>query len=214
MHSAVLSGVVLTIVLAACGGGGGNGGTPPPPPPVFTSLRISPASAAMVDGDTLQMTATALDQNGTAITGLGTPTFDRISGTAVSVAANGRVIADQPGVAQIRAALTSGTTTRADTADAAVSALSTNETVTASGTGTNFNPSTVKIAVNGRVTWSFPGPETHNVTFDGAAPAGGNIPNSNSGTEFRDFATVGHYPYHCTRPGHAGMTGVVIVRTP
>jgi plastocyanin len=211
MHSAVLSGVALTIVIAACGGGG-DGGTPPPPPPVFTSLRISPATAAMVDGDTLQMTATPLDQNGTAMTVSGTPTFDRISGTAVSVATNGRVIADQPGVAQIRASLTSGTTTRADTADATVSALEATATVTASGTGQTFTPNLVKIAVNGRVTWSFPGPEIHNVTFEAAAPQGGNIGNSSSGTEFRDFVAAARYPYRCTR--HSGMNGEVIVRTP
>jgi plastocyanin len=158
------------------------------------------------------MSATARDQNGSPMTGVGVATFERISGTAVSVTTGGRVIADQAGTAQIRASLTSGATTHTATTTATVSSLGTTATVTASGAGTTFTPDTVKIAANGTVTWAFPGPETHNVTFDGTPPAGGNIGDKNSGTEARTFANTGRYSYRCTR--HAGMNGAVVVRTP
>jgi plastocyanin len=209
MRTVALS-VVVAAGLSACGGGGG--GTPPPPTSVFTSLSISPTSPNLVIHDTVQMTATARDQNGAPMTGLGAPSFERTSGTAVTVATTGRVIADQVGSASIRASLTSGGTTRTATTDASVSSLSTTAMVTASGTGATFSPDTVKLAVNGSVEWTFPGPETHNVTFTGTAPAGGNITDRNSGSASRTFAAVGRYPYTCTR--HAGMNGAVIVRTP
>ena len=212
MRIVAVSSVILAAAVSACGGGGGDGGTQPPPTAVFTALTISPSSPDLVFRDTVQMTATPRDQNGAAMTGLGTPTFERISGTAVSVSPTGRVIADAPGSAEIRASLTSGTTTRTATTDATVSSLGTSATITASGAGASFTPDTVKIAVGGTVTWNFPGPETHNVTFDGTPPAGGNIGDRNSGSEPRSFATAGRHSFRCTR--HAGMNGAVVVRTP
>lgn len=211
MHNVAFSSVILAIALSACGGGGG-GGTPPPPVGVFSSLAIAPTNPDLVFRDTLQMTATPRDQNGAPMTGVGVATFALVSGTAVSVTTSGRVIADQAGTAQIRASLTSGTTTHTATTTATVSSLATTASVTASGAGATFSPDTVKIAANGSVTWTFPGPETHNVTFEGTAPAGGNIANRNSGNESRTFTDVGRYPYRCTL--HSGMTGAVVVRTP
>jgi plastocyanin len=212
MDNVVVSSFVLAVALSACGGGGGGGGTQPPPTSVFTTLSISPSSPDMVIRDTLQMTATPRDQNGAPMTGLGAATFERVSGTAVSVSPTGRVIADALGAAEIRASLTSGTTTRTATANATVSSLSTTASVTASGTGALFNPDEVKIATGGSVTWSFPGPEIHNVTFDGVSPTGGNIGDRSSGSEARSFAAAGRYAYHCSR--HAGMSGAVVVRAP
>jgi plastocyanin len=73
-----------------------------------------------------------------------------------------------------------------------------------------FSPSEVTIPRDGSVTWRFA--ETrHNVTFQGTAPAGGNVPDQESGTSAsRTFAIAGTYNYSCTR--HSGMTGRVIVR--
>lgn len=212
MHNVALSSVILAVALSACGGGGGNGGTQPPPASVFTSLAIGPSNPNLVFRDTLQMTATARDQNGAPMTGVGTATFERLTGTAVTVATNGRVIAEQVGSSQVRASLTSGGTTHTATTTATVSNLAPNASVTASGAGATFSPDTVKIVVNGTVTWSFPGPEIHNVTFDGTPPAGGNIADRSTGAEARTFADAGRYPYRCTR--HAGMNGAVVVRTP
>ena len=212
MHNAALSAVILAVALSACGGGGGNGGTNPPPTSVFTSLAIGPANPDLVIRDTLQLTATPRDQNGAPMSGLGAATFERLSGTSVSVSTSGRVIAEQAGTSQIRASLTSGTTTRTATATATVSNLATSANVTASGAGASFSPDTVKIAASGSVTWTFPGPEIHNVTFDGTPPPGGNIADRSSGSEARTFANAGRFTYRCTR--HAGMNGAVVVRTP
>lgn len=207
-----LTTLALAGMLSACGGGG-DGGTQPPPPAVFTSLAIAPANPDLVLRDTLQMSATPRDQNGASMTGLPLATFERVTGTAVSVSATGRVIADQTGSAQIRASLTSGGTTHTATTNAIVAALGTTADVTVSGGGTSFSPDTVKIAVNGSVTWTFTsgGNSPHNVTF-GTPPAGGNIGNTTTGAVTRTFATAGRFTYQCTL--HAGMNGAVVVRTP
>jgi plastocyanin len=210
MRNVVLTPVVLGLVLTACGGGG-NGGTPPPTA-VFTSLSITPANPALVIGDDIQMIATPRDQNGAPMSGLGTATFERVTGTAVTVSTSGRVVAAQQGTSQIRASLTSGSTTHTATTTATVSSLPTTATVTASGSGTTFSPDSVRIATNGTVRWNFPGPETHNVTFLANPPPGGNIPNKNSGFEERTFPTAGLFGYQCTL--HSGMSGEVVVRAP
>ncbi len=201
---------LMVVGLVACGGGGGNGGTQPPPPAVFTSLVVSPANPNMVDGDTLQMTATPRDQNGRAMTGLPAATFQLVTGTAVSVSGSGRVIAEQVGAATIRASVTSGGTTKEATANATVTALAQTATVAAT-TGNAFNPDTVKIATNGQVTWNF-GTTAHNVTFQSPPAPVANLATQASSSEARVFDTNGRYPYHCTI--HAGMNGVVIVRSP
>lgn len=211
-----LATLALAGMLSACGGGGGDdGGTQPPPPAVFTSLTIAPSNPDLVLRDTVQMSATPRDQNGAAMTGLPLATFERVagSGTAVSVSGTGRVIADQTGSAQIRASVTSGATTHTATTNATVAALGTTADVVVSGGGTSFSPDTVKIAVNGSVTWTFTsgGNSPHNVTF-GTPPAGGNIGNTTTGAATRTFPTAGRFTYQCTL--HAGMTGAVVVRTP
>ena len=79
------------------------------------------------------------------------------------------------------------------------------------GGGANvFNPTSVTIAVNGRVNWNWVAGNTlpHNVTFStGGAP--GPITDRTSGTAFLDFDTVGTFNYACTN--HVGMTGSVTV---
>jgi plastocyanin len=210
MRNAVVPSVVLTIVFAACGG---DGGTQPPPPPVFTSLAVSPTNPALVDGDVLQLVATPRDQNGTAMTGLaGSATFALTSGDAVSVSGTGVVTARKAGAAVVTASLTASGTTKTGTSNPTVTALGLNASVTASGGGQTFNPDTSKIAAGGAVEWSFPGPTAHNVTFTSPPAAVANIATRSSGAESRTFTVTGTYPYRCTI--HAGMNGVVIVRTP
>ena len=212
MHNAVTSCLILAIAVAACGGG--DDPTPPPPTSVFTSLSISPANPAMVETDTVQLSATPRDQNGAAMSGLPAAAFTLTAGTSVSVSNNGQVIGLDPGASTITATLTSGGTTRTATTTPTVAALTTSADVTASGAGTSFNPASVKIATGGTVTWSFTagGQAPHNVTFGTNKPTGGDIPDKDSGSEPRVFPTAGSYPYQCTR--HGGMTGTVIVRTP
>jgi plastocyanin len=73
-----------------------------------------------------------------------------------------------------------------------------------------FSPSDVTIPTGGSVTWQF-SQTRHNVTFQGASPAGGNIPDQEPGTSAsRTFTVAGTYSYVCTR--HSGMTGRVVVQ--
>ena len=208
--------LALVVALAACGGG--DGGTDPPPTLVFTSLTVSPADPDLIEGDTLQLSATPRDQNGAAMTGLGAATFSLTNGTSVSVSPSGRVIALGAGNSTITASLTSSGTTKTATSTPGVTAIGTTATVTASGAGTSFNPDTTKVELNAggqaTVTWSFTpgGSLPHNVTFDaGKGPTEGNIPNQAAAADVaRTFTVVGQHPYRCTI--HAGMNGVVVVR--
>jgi len=211
MHNVALTTLALAIILSACGGGG-DGGTQPPPQTVFTALTVSPANPALVEGDTLQLSATPRDQNGAAMAGLPPASFALTTGTSVSVSATGRVVALDPGGSTVTASLTSGGTTRTATSTPNVSALGNTAEVTASGAGQTFSPDTVKIAVNGTVTWTFPGPNIHNVTFESPQNAALNIGNSSSGSVPRTFTAAGVHGYRCTL--HGGMTGAVVVRTP
>lgn len=202
----------LVIVLAACGGGG-NGGTPPQPTLVFTSLTVAPTNPALVDGDTVRLIATPRDQNSAPMTGLGNATFAVIGpDTAVSVTTAGLVMAKKPGSAVVQASLTASGATKTATTNPTVTALSLTASVTASGNGETFNPNASKIAVNGSVEWSFPGPTAHNVTFTSGPATIANIATKSSGSEARSFTVAGDYSYRCTI--HSGMDGTVIVRTP
>ncbi len=83
-------------------------------------------------------------------------------------------------------------------------------TATVTTPSATFSPSDVAIPTGGSVTWQF-SEARHNVTFQGAAPAGGNIPDQEPGTSAsRAFAVAGTYNYACTR--HSGMTGRVLVQ--
>lgn len=75
--------------------------------------------------------------------------------------------------------------------------------------GTSFTPAAIVIAPGASVTWQIAG-ATHNVTFGGGKPAGGDIPDTQSGgSATRVFANTGTFAYQCTR--HSGMTGQVVV---
>jgi len=177
--------------------------------PTYTSLALAPATPSIAVGATVQLTAVPLDQNGSAMAGLPASTFSISAGTAVSVSATGLVTGLAAGTATVTASLTSaGVTHTASSMVTVTSPVPGSATVTTPNQ--TFSPPTVTIAPGGQVTWQFSG-STHNVTFSGAAPAGGNIPDVQPGNAVsRTFATVGTYPYQCTR--HNGMTGTVVVQ--
>jgi plastocyanin len=73
--------------------------------------------------------------------------------------------------------------------------------------GLVFNPTSITVAPNSTVTWSWnSGGVLHNVTF----PDGSNSGNKSSGTFQKAFATAGTYPYICSIHGSI-MSGTVIV---
>ncbi|HVG45002.1 MAG TPA: Ig-like domain-containing protein [Longimicrobium sp.] len=184
--------------------------------PVYTSLGVSPSSGSVQVGGTLQLTATPRDQNGAAMAGLPVAAYSSSDATKATVSPSGLVTGVAAGTATITATLAAGGATRTATASITVTTTAPppppppTPSVTVTTPGTSFSPQTVTIAPGGSVTWQISG-ATHNVTFGGAAPTGGNVPDTNSGgSATRTFSTAGTYDYQCTR--HSGMTGRVVVQ--
>jgi plastocyanin len=77
-----------------------------------------------------------------------------------------------------------------------------------------FTPRTVRVAVGGKVTWTWKGVGGHNVTFR-ALPEGASkrrAKTRSSGTFTRSFTKKGTYRYVCTIHEAGGMTGRVIAQ--
>ena len=206
--------MLLATIVVGCGGGGGS--TNPPPPPVFTSLQVSPDTATLVGapGTTTQLSATPLDQNGHAISGLGSATWQSSDETIATVNASGLVTSVAlGGPVTITASLTSGGVTKSGTSGVTVADIPMTASVTAT-TGQAFTPSTVNIKAGGSVTWVFQA-LAHTVTFNTPAPPGtpadaGTVSSPYANTSIsRTFSTAGTFAYHCSI--HPGMTGTVVV---
>ncbi|HEX8359236.1 MAG TPA: Ig-like domain-containing protein [Longimicrobium sp.] len=178
---------------------------------VFTSVSVSPATPGVSVGGTTQLAASARDQNGQAMAGLPAATWSTSDASRATVSASGLVTGVAAGSVTVTASITSGGVTRTGSATVTVSAGTvTNPTNTVVTTpGSSFAPPSVTIGVGGTVTWEISG-ATHNVTFGGAAPQGGNIPDTRTGSISRQFTTAGTYEYQCTR--HSGMQGRVVVQ--
>ena len=195
-------------------GGGGGGETP-----VLTSVVISPASPSVAVGATLQLTATPLDQGGRTMTGLSAAQWSSANTATATVSASGVVTGVAAGTVGITARFTQGATTREATVNVTVGTTTTPPptnpppplAATVTTPGESFSPATVTIGTGGTVTWQFTGSSRHNVTFNGNAPTGGNIPDTEAGgSAQRTFSTAGTYAYTCTR--HSGMNGTVVVQ--
>lgn len=185
--------------------------------PVFTSVRVTPAAPSVAVGSTVQLTATPLDQAGQAMGGLPPAAWTSADAAKATVSASGVVTGVAAGTVSVTARITHNGVTREASVNVTVGSGGGTTPPPAPGTatvttpGTSFNPAAVTIAAGGTVTWQFTGSARHNVTFNGTAPAGGNIPDTNAGTSVtRTFAAAGTYSYVCTR--HSGMTGQVIVQ--
>jgi plastocyanin len=177
--------------------------------PVYSSLAMSPATPAIAVGGTVQLVATALDQNGSAMAGVPAATFASSAGSVASVNATGLVTGLTAGTVTITASLTATGVTHTATSTVTVTAPQPGS-VTVTTPNQTFSPGAVTIAPGGVVTWQFSG-STHNVTFSGASPTGGNIPDTQPGNAVsRAFSTAGSYTYQCTR--HSGMRGSVVVQ--
>jgi plastocyanin len=182
--------------------------------PVFTSVRVSPANPSVAVGATVQLTATPLDQAGQGMGGVPAPAWSSADPARATVSASGVVTGVAVGTVSVTARITHGGVTREASATVAVGTGSgggsSPSTATVTTPGNTFSPAAVTLATGGTVTWQFTGSTRHNVTFNGAAPTGGNIPDTDAGASVaRTFGAAGTYSYQCTR--HAGMTGQVIV---
>jgi plastocyanin len=177
-------------------------------PQVFTSVAVAPATTSLLVGGTVQLTATPLDQSGVPMTGLPPASFTTGNAAVATVSAGGLVTAQGAGTAAITASITSGGTTHSATATVLVTAPVPGGVTVSTTSNNTFSPTSVTIAAGGTVTWQF-GNGTHNVTWTGAQPPGGNIPDQTAGTQSRSFPIAGSYGYQCTR--HSGMNGTVTV---
>lgn len=98
------------LIAAACGGGGTDGGSsgitnpppPPPPPTPVASVALAPATSSVLAGATVQLTATARDAAGNAISGR-TITFASSNMAVATVGTSGLVTSIAPGTATITA---------------------------------------------------------------------------------------------------------------
>jgi plastocyanin len=197
--------VAALVGVAGCGGGGGGGGTTSPG--VFTSLSVTPTTVSVVVQGTQNLTVAAKDQNGATMSGL-TTTYQSNDPSVATVTSAGVVTGVAVGTTTIAVNGTVGSTTKSQTVNVTVSTASSSASVNAT-TGLQFEPASVTITAGGTVTWNFAG-TAHNVTFDGAAPQGGNVPTTANSSVSRTFATAGTYAYHCTI--HSGMNGTITVQ--
>jgi plastocyanin len=158
----------------------------------------------------VQLSATARDQHGNPMPGVAAVTWRSADPARATVSADGRVTGVSAGATTVTATITHEGKTVSGSGAVQVGAVAQPSTATVTATADRtFSPSRVTIAAGGTVTWQFSA--THNVTFSGAAPAGGSIANSGGGTSAsRQFATPGTYGYECTL--HSGMTGTVVVQ--
>jgi plastocyanin len=175
---------------------------------VFSSVSVTPATTNLLVAGTVQLQATPLDQVGVPMAGLPAAIFATGNGAVATVNAQGLVTATGAGTTNITVSITSAGITHAATATIIVSAPIPGGVVVSTPNLT-FSPASVVVGVGGTVTWQFSG-NTHNVTFTGATPPAGNIPDQPAGSsQSRIFTSAGSYGYVCTR--HNGMTGTVVV---
>ncbi len=174
----------------------------------YSSLRLSATSTTLAVGQSTQLVATPLDQNGLPMVGSPAATFASSASAIASVDASGLVQAVAVGSAQMTATLVWGGVTRSAVVTIAVSAQSATMTITTAGQ--LFTPNDITIAPGQSVAWQFTG-STYNVTFKNTPPPGGDIPDTAPGALIiRTFPTAGTYDYECTL--HSGMKGRVRVQ--
>lgn len=185
------------VFLAACGGSDEpTGGSR------IASVRMNANAISLLPSQTEQLTATALDGSGAAVTSSGPATW-RSSNTAVAtVNSTGVVIGVTAGQADVTATIEGRVgTTRVTVGAAPTTAL-------VSMPGLSFTPFTTTIKQGGAVTFEFP-QLPHNVIFTQKAGVPADIQVTSNVRIARTFGTVGLFPYDCTL--HPGMKGEVNV---
>jgi len=193
---------VGTAVITVASGGVSATSTITVTPQILTAITISGAATVSV-GQTVQLAAASVDQNGVGMVAVYTWASDATS--IATVSGSGLVTGVLVGVAQITAS-SNGINSLQKTITVAVFPVSANVSATA---GAAFVPPTVDIARGGSVNWIFAG-LGHTVTFDTPTvdtPAG--IPVTSGATVSRTFLTAGTFAYHCEI--HGSMAGTVIV---
>jgi plastocyanin len=209
MRFAKIALTFATSSIVACGGSSSGGGTNPPPPGAVSSVSLNKTSALVKPSESVTLTATPKDANGTTLSGKTVIwTITPTTGTA-TLAASGSsatITGTADGVAHVKA-----TVDQVASQDAAItvsSTIATSAQVSVGSGGDVFTPDQVDISSGGIVTFNWAaGP--HNVTW-GSTPA--SVPNSgdkSTGSFQVTFPQAGTYNYECTV--HPGMKGSVTV---
>lgn len=183
--------------------------SPPPNPPTqaVAAFALNPASASLAVGATQVFEPIATDAAGARITTLPAIAWT-VQDPSKAAVAGGTLTAVAPGSTTVTAFFAADGRTWTATASVTVTAPpppSAPSTATVQGVEDAFVPASVTIAAGGTVTWTMVD-EEHDVTWTGAAPAGGNIGRIDRGESVsRTFAAAGTYTYACDR--HDGDHG-------
>lgn len=208
--------LACAVLLAAGCGGGGAAVTAATEQPAFAALRIDPPAASVAVGGSVQLSGVPTDGSGAPLSGLPAPVFTSSDDARATVGASGLVTGRSAGEATITATLTAAGTTRTATAVVVVTAPAPGGSPAPGSAAVDagdhaFSPAAVTIAPGGTVTWRMTDDE-HDVTWEGPAPPGGNVPKTDEGRSVsRTFPTPGTYPYRCARHESKGKTGTVVV---
>lgn len=185
-------------LLAGCGGDAGN----PTGLPTPAQVRIIAPATELFVGQSVQLTATALDGSGDDVAA-GEPTWSSSNRAVAQISETGLLNAMSPGSATLRATIAG----KSATVGVTVEPLPGYD-VTVQVTS-QFTPALITIRKYGTVRFVFNGIQ-QNVTFSTAFPgAPTDIPNTTTGTVTRRFDTVGDFRFESTvSPGLAGFVRV------
>jgi plastocyanin len=196
--------LVLIAFTLACGGDGG--GAPTGNVPVVASIALSEPPASITVGQSAQLTATALDAQGSPVTNPGQFTWSSASPQVASVDATGKVLALAVGSTLITARVAGVQASKSVVVASASAAKDTISTLPQS-----FVPNLITISVGSTVVFAFGGGIQHNVIFDPSATgAPNNIQITKDGNVPRTFAARGTFKFDCTV--HPGMRGEIDVQ--
>lgn len=189
----------MSLFLAGCGSGSDGGTTGLPAP---ASVRISAPATELYVGQSVQLSAAALDADGSELAA-GDPVWSTSDADVAQISESGLLLAMAPGSATLEASIAGKRASIKVTVEALPGYDVTVQVTSA------FVPATVTVRRGGTVRFVFSGIQ-QNITFSTAFPgAPANIPNTVTGTISRGFGTVGDFRYESTvSPGLAGFVKV------
>ncbi len=195
-----LAAVAAMVLLSGCGAAGDSGGPTGLPKPA--SIKILLPTSELFVGQSIQLTATALDNAGAEIAA-GDATWSTTNAAVAQITETGLVQAMAAGTATLKATIAGKTASMGVTVDALPG-----YDVTVQVTST-FAPASIIIRQFGTVHFVFNG-VNQDVTFSTAFPgAPANIPGTTTGTVNREFRTVGDFRFESSvSPGLVGLVKV------
>jgi plastocyanin len=201
---AALPALVLALVVAACGGDGS--GVPTVSRPLVASVRVSDPPATVKVGQSLQLTATALDASGASVVNPGPFQWSSGAPQVAMVDATGKVSTLIAGTTSISAKVAGVTGT---TSLSVVPAGQQQDTV--STLPLSFVPNQLTVPIGSTVVFAFGGGISHNVIFKpGVAGAPTDIQETKDKNVARTFDVRGAFKYDCLI--HPGMSGEIDVQ--